>query len=219
MKTALITAIAAIGVATCACSAQGQATPQATVTVTATQTAPASTQATPVTAATPSAPAQPAAAPPSAAPQITQAASTAAPCLSRYLYAKPGLGQGTTSKTYMVIEFKNLDNHPCTLYGYPGVAFGAGTPVHQVGPASTEDPSTPRKLVTLPAYGYANALLQIVHWQNYPAGTCNPVSVQWLQVIPPNQTVPLYMPYHDTACKSVRLLTVDAVRPGKGGSV
>lgn len=215
MKTALISALAAIGIATCACSAQGQATPQATVTVTAAQTAPASTQATPVTAATPSAPApaQPAAPPSSAAPQA------AAPCLSRYLYAKPGLGQGTMGTSYMVIEFKNLDNHPCTLYGYPGVSFGAGTPVHQVGLASTEDPSTPRKLVTLPAYGYANALLQIVHWQNYPAGTCNPVSVQWLQVIPPNQTVPLFVPYHDTACKSVGLLTVGAVRPGKGGSV
>jgi hypothetical protein len=45
------------------------------------------------------------------------------------------------------------------------------------------------------------------------------VTTQFLQIIPPNQTVPIYVGYTAQACaKPVQILTVDAVRPGSGSS-
>jgi hypothetical protein len=116
-----------------------------------------------------------------------------------------------------VLVFKNLNNHPCTLYGYPGVAMDAGVPVTPVGLASAEDPASPRELVTLGPHGTASALLRIEEVGDYPPAACKPVNTQWLQVIPPNQYVPIYLGYASQTCaKPVQILTVDAVRPGAG---
>jgi hypothetical protein len=117
-----------------------------------------------------------------------------------------------------VIDFTNLNNASCTLYGYPGVSFGAGTPVTQVGLAAAENSSTPRELVTLKPGGVANALLQIVDAGNFSPAQCDRVTTTWLQVFPPGQTAPLYVHYKSSTCaKHVQILTVDAVRPGSGG--
>ena len=208
--TAAAVALAAIGLLTCACTTQsGSAAPRATDTVTASPTRVATS-----TSEQPSAQAAPVATSASA-----PAAPPAAPCLTRYLSAKAGVSQGTAGSTYVVLVFKNLDNHPCTMYGYPGVAQDAGVPVTQVGLAAARDPATPRELVTLGPYGTASALLRIAHAGNYPPAECQPVTTQWLQVIPPNQYVPLYLGYTSQTCaKPVQLLTVDAVRPGTGSS-
>ncbi|MFI5068895.1 MAG: DUF4232 domain-containing protein, partial [Streptosporangiales bacterium] len=133
--------------------------------------------------------------------------------------ARAGLAQGTAGSTYQVIQLKNLDNVSCTLYGYPGVSFVTGLPVTQVGLPATEDPSTPRRLVTLPPGGYASAVLRISHAASYPAAHCHPVAARYLQIYPPNQANALYLWYAGTACAGpVRLLTVTAVQPGSGGS-
>ncbi|HCU95167.1 MAG TPA: hypothetical protein DHU96_21640 [Actinobacteria bacterium] len=215
MKTFLTAALTAVGLMTCACTSQGSsATPQATVTVTAhAQTA--------VTSSPPAQASQPAGTAPAAAPAGAQAPAPApppAPCLTRYLGAKTGLSQGGLGSTYVVIVFKNLNNYPCSLYGYPGVALDAGKPATEVGLAAAENPATPRELVILGPHKDANALLRIVEAASYPPTKCKPVATQWLQIIPPNQTVPIYLGYTSTACaKPVRILTVDAVRPGSGG--
>ena len=151
---------------------------------------------------------------PAASPQ---AATAAAACLSRYLGAKAGISQGGLGSDYVAIVFKNLNNVPCTLYGYPGISLAGGKPVTQIGAAAIENPATPRKLVTL-APGVANALLRIVAAGNYPAVKCGPVTAHWLQIFPPNQTVPIYLYYTAPACtKPVPLLTVNTVAPGSGG--
>jgi Protein of unknown function (DUF4232) len=141
-----------------------------------------------------------------------------APCPTRSLRLKPGLAQGAAGSTYQVIDFTNISNVSCTLYGYPGVSLAAGHPVTQVGLAAAEDPTTPRKLVTLAPGHVANALLRIVDALNYPTSKCGPVKTQWIQVYPPNQTTPVYVAYNTTACsKPVRILTVSVVQPGSGG--
>jgi hypothetical protein len=117
-----------------------------------------------------------------------------------------------------VLDFTNISNVSCTLYGYPGVSLAGGHPVTQVGLAAAEDPATPRKLVTLAPGQVANALLRIVDALNYPTSKCGPVKTQWIQVYPPNQTTPTYVAYNTTACsKPVRILTVSVVQPGSGG--
>ena len=206
MKPFLIATLAAIGLTTCACSGGSGATTQPTNTVTV--TAPASQSGS-----------QPATA--TAQPAVTSSATTAAAsgCLSRYLNGSIGLSQGTAGSVDIAIVFKNLNNVPCTLYGFPGVAQAAGTPVTDIGQPSIEAASDARELVTLAPGGYANATLQVSDAGNYAASACSPAKADWLAVIPPNQTIPLYIHYSSTACKgsSVKLLTVTAVRPGNGG--
>lgn len=208
LKPFVVAVLATAGLTTCACGSSGGPTqPTNTVTV----TAPASTSA---------ASSSTSATQPAASTSTTSSGGTAAAgCLTRYLNGSVGLSQGAAGSTYIAIVFKNLNNVPCTLYGYPGVAQAVGTPVTDVGNPSTEDPSTPRELVTLQPGGYANTTLRIVEGLNYPTSTCKPVGAQWLAVIPPNQYVPLYIHYSSTACKglTVKLLSVTAVRPGNGG--
>jgi hypothetical protein len=160
----------------------------------------------------------PTSSPATISPPPSSAPAQAAGCLSRYLHGATGLSQGTAGSIYVTITFKNLDNVPCTLYGYPGVALAAGTPVTDIGQPSTEDPTTPRELVTLQPGGFAYATLRVVDAGNFPPSVCTQVPSTWLAVIPPNQRVPLYIPYKSTACKgSAKLLSVTAVRPGNGG--
>jgi Domain of unknown function (DUF4232) len=213
MKSLLIAALAASGLVTCACSSQGDhAAPHATVTVTARQTVTAAPQGQSFGGSAPS-----------GSQEISQGgsqgvATVPAACLSRYLGAKVGLAQGTAGSTYVVLDFKNLNNVPCVLYGYPGVSLADGKPVTQIGLAAAENPATPRKVVTLAPGGVANALLQIVHAASYPASVCQPVNADWLQIFPPNQTVPIYLYYSSPTCaKPVQILTVSVVVPGSGG--
>ena len=207
--------LAAVGLMTSACTTthSGSAAPQPTVPVTVRPTHGATTAASgsphistaPVAAAS-SGPVEP-------------AAPSPAPCTTRYLGATLGASEDAVGSIYVVVVFKNLNNSSCTLYGYPGVAMDAGVPVTPVGLASVEDPATPRELVTLGPHGTAEALLRIMQSADYPAATCKPVGTQWLQVIPPNQYVPIYLGYTSHTCSGpVQILTVDAVRPGVGSS-
>jgi len=194
-------ALASVAVLAAACgSSGGGAAPAKTVTVTAAPPAAASSSPAPATG-TPAAP------------------GGAAPCPTSSLGLKPGLSQGAAGSVYQVLDFTNISNVTCTLYGYPGVALAGGQPVAQVGLAAGEDPTTPRKLVTLAPGQVANALLRIVDALNFPASKCGPVTTQWLQVYPPNQTTPIYLAYKTTGCsKAVRTLTVSVVQHGSGGS-
>jgi hypothetical protein len=149
--------------------------------------------------------------------QSARQASAPPACLSRYLHAAPGAAQGAAGSVYVEIVFTNLSQQPCSLYGYPGVSLASGTPLRQVGLAATENPVPPRELVTLLPQGTASALLRIVDAGNYSAAQCGPVATSWLQVYPPNQTVPLYVRYSSHGCaKPVHLLSVDVVQPRSG---
>ena len=194
-------ALAAVAVLAAACGGSTPAaTPTKTVTVTASPQAPAGTS-------------------PGTATGTPAAPGAAAPCPTRSLGLKPGLSQGAAGSVYQVLDFTNISNAPCTLYGYPGVSLAGGQPVSQVGPAAGEDPTTPRKLVTLAPGQVANALLRIVDALNFPASKCSPVKTQWIQVYPPNQTTPIYLAYKTTGCsKPVRILSVSVVQSGSGGS-
>lgn len=160
-----------------------------------------------------SAPAAPASSPASPVP------AGPGPCPTRSLLVKLGAGQGTAGSVFTTIDFTNISNVTCTLYGYPGVSLQTAKPVHQIGKPAKENPATPRKLVTLQPQTTANALLQIVDAGNYPASTCGPVTAHYLQVYPPNQTTPAYIKFKTQACsKPVRLMIVSVVKPGSGSS-
>ena len=138
-------------------------------------------------------------------------------CLVRYLNAGVANEQGTAGSDYVDIVFKNLNNQACTLYGYPGVSFGAGTPVTQVGQPADRSAAVSSTLITLQPGGQAYAVLQIGDAGNYPSGTCQPANTTYLQVIPPNTSNTIYVAYDSTACKgNVVTMHVQAVQPGAG---
>jgi hypothetical protein len=193
MKPFLIAGVAALGVTTCACSGSNPAAqPTHTVTVTARPSDRVSA--------------------PNPSPTTN---SPAANCLTRNLTATVGSPQGYAGGLQIPIVFQNLGSAPCSLYGYPGVAQAAGTPITNVGQPSTENPASPRQLVTLPRNGSASAMLRVADSGNYPADTCKPVKATWLAVIPPNQKTALHISFGSTACAgNVKLLSVTTVQQG-----
>ena len=147
------------------------------------------------------------------------AAGRPAACPTRSLQAKAGVSQNTAGSVYQVIDFTNIGNMPCSLYGYPGVALAGGTPVTQVGLAAARNCSTPRSLITLAPGAVANALLQITDAGNYPPSKCQLVTTTCLQIIPPDQTTPIYLGYKSQGCaKAVPLLSISAIAAGAGSS-
>ena len=143
--------------------------------------------------------------------------SSASTCSPRYLNGTVSGQQGTAGSIYVNIVFKNLNNKPCTMDGYPGVSFGAGTPVQQLGQPAARDSRTNPSLVTLQPGGYAYAILQIGDAANWSPTTCQPAPTTYLQVYPPNTSNLLYVAYDSTGCKgNIVTLHVQAVQPGSG---
>jgi hypothetical protein len=150
------------------------------------------------------------------APSGNAAAGTT--CLVRYLHGdvkEQGVAAGSV---YINITFKNLNNQPCTLYGFPGVSAGNGTPVTQVGQPANRDMATSPTTVALAPGGYAYATLQIANALNYSAADCKPASTSWLLVYPPNTSNLLYVPYTTKVCTTSTVnMSVQAVQAGNGG--
>jgi hypothetical protein len=149
----------------------------------------------------------------------TPRAAGAPACPTRSLKASAGSAQGAAGSVYQPIDFTNISTTACTLYGYPGMALAGGSPVAQIGAAATRSTATAAKLVTLAPGQTAYALLRVTDALNYPTSTCHPVTSAYLQIYPPNQTTPIYLPDKTTACAStsVKQLSVSVVQPGSGG--
>lgn len=191
------------GLLATACGVKNQAAaPITTVTVTARPSAPATT---------------PTAAQPSSA-QTTPAAPAGTPaCPTRYLSAKIGPSGAAAGSVFTNIDFTNISNVTCTLYGYPGVVLAGGTPVSPIGQSAAENPGTPRRLVTLAPGAVASALLRIVQAADFPSARCHPTKATYLQIIPPNQRTPIFLRYTATACAArINILTIDVTKPGPG---
>ena len=158
--------------------------------------------------------------PAASAPATTPAVAVPAACPTRDLGVKAGLSQGTAGSIYQVIDFTNISNVSCTLYGYPGISFAStGQSGGQIGLSAKENPTPPRELVTLAPGAVANALVRIVDAGNFPPATCGMVTAHWLVIYPPNQTTPVYLSYTSPTCsKQVQVLFVNVVQPGSGGS-
>jgi Protein of unknown function (DUF4232) len=165
--------------------------------------------------------ASPSAPSPSSAVSIPASAAPAGPaaCPTRSLNAKIGVSQGTAGSVYTVIDFTNISHTTCTLYGYPGVALAGGTPVTQIGLAAKQSGTAARTLVTLAPGESGNALLRIVDAGNVPSSSCAPVTADYLQIYPPNQTTPIYLAYTSQTCsKPVQILTIGVVQAGSGSA-
>jgi hypothetical protein len=197
MKPFLLATLAALGVATCACS---NSSPAAQPAHTVTANAAASRSVTP--AQTPSPP----------------TSLVAARCQTSHLSASAGAPQGYRSGLQLVIIFKNTGTAACTLHGWPRVWQSTGPPVANIGQPASEGPAPPPTVVTVPPNGTASARLQIEDSATYSTPTCKPVKAASLTVIPPGEKTATHISFGSTACKgSAKLMRVTTVVQGSGG--
>jgi hypothetical protein len=216
----LVAAAAVLTGCASATPAGGAGTPaSASTSAPASSSGPATSAPASSSAPATSAPASPSAKP---TPSVVSPSGTAsggeAACATRALRAKAGASQGAAGSVYLNIDLTNISNAACTMYGYPGVSLAAGTPVKQLGAAATRSNAAAPAVVTLQPGQTASALLRITQAVNYPAAQCSPQTTTYLQIYPPNQTAPIYLPYPSTGCAltSVNLLTIGVVQPGAG---
>jgi hypothetical protein len=224
LRVAGVLAAGAVAAAAAGCSSSAgpssaPLTGSAATSSSAAPSSPASSSAAPPASASPSPP-------PSATATLPSSPAPTAPgapagCATRDLQAKPGVSEGAAGSVYQVIDFTNIGSAPCTLYGYPGVSLTTGTtPATQVGAAASRSTAAGPTLVTLAPSQTGNALLRITQAVNYPASECSPTATTYLQIYPPNQTTPIYLPYASTGCasKSVNLVSIGVVQAGSGSS-
>lgn len=119
------------------------------------------------------------------------------------------------------LQLKNTGSSPCTLYGYPGVSWVAGSNGKQVGPGATRtgDNGAPEKTVTVAPGALASAPIDIVNASVIPKSECDPVPVRGLRVYPPGEKAALFIPLSPSygECSkttSQRTLSIGYMQPG-----
>jgi hypothetical protein len=125
---------------------------------------------------------------------------------------------GSAGSAYYPLNFTSTSSTACEIYGFPGVSFtaaptGAG---RQIGVAAQRSTAFPKVAIRLAPGASAHAWLRVTVAGNYPASSCQPVTVHWLRIYPPGETVPGYVEHDFSACSSasLSLLTVLPVRSG-----
>jgi hypothetical protein len=93
---------------------------------------------------------------------------------------------------YWDLTFTNTGTATCTLYGYPGVSFL--TAGHTAITAPTSRASASPHLVTLTPGQVASAQLKTPNVGNLPETVCHRATAASLEVYPPNDTVPVFVP-------------------------
>ena len=142
------------------------------------------------------------------------------PAASLRVMVDTSQADGAAGSTYYPVDFINVSDTPCGMYGFPGMSFvtADGGSGQQIGAAAQRNPAFSDLAVRLTAGGVAHAWLQVAQAANYPASACQPVTAHWLRIFPPGDTGAVYVGQSFPACgdSSAQLLTVTPVRSGNG---
>jgi hypothetical protein len=140
------------------------------------------------------------------------------PAASLRLMVDTSQADGAAGSTYYPVDFVNVSDTPCGMYGFPGMSFvtAGGGSGRQIGASAQRNPAFGDLAVRLTAGGVAHAWLQVAQAANYPASACQPVTAHWLRVFPPGDTGAVYVGQSFPACadSGAQLLTVTPVRSG-----
>lgn len=113
------------------------------------------------------------------------------------------------------VTVTNTGGTTCTIQGWPGVSFVAGS--KQIGPAGVLDRSTPHPTVTLQPGGQASFVVHVIRPDDYSNAVCAPRLIDGMRIIPPGSTKSLFVeaPGYD-ACSSDLPTTIHigAIVPG-----
>ena len=124
-------------------------------------------------------------------------------------------------ETYYTLEFTNVSNRACSLYGYPEVSAYRDSPVAggPIGGAAIRDTSIRPKPVMLEPGATAHSVLRVTAAPQ-PAG-CAEVTAEELRIALPRQARPSFVPAHIPVCsqRGHVSLSVQAIqaRPGIPG--
>ena len=120
--------------------------------------------------------------------------------------------------TYYTLEFTNVSDRACSLFGYPEVAAYRDSPVTggQIGSMAVRDTSVRPKPVTLAPGATAHAELRVTV-SAQPAG-CTQVTAAELRIALPRQDRPAFVPAHFPVCsqKGQVSLSVQAIQAHPG---
>lgn len=199
-RAALGALVLAATTALVSCGVSTPAAPSTTAGAPSTSAAPTRTASSPPpSAAASSASAAPTSAK-SSANRTSQPIAAAPSCATSQLLVSVGGGSGQGANvTHTAVNFVN-NRAICTLTGFPGVSFVAGTDGHQVGAAATRS-GTPRA-VTLARAGVAHADLTIVAAEAFPPPKCRVTRADGLRIYPPNQKAFVVLRRGGMACSS-----------------
>jgi hypothetical protein len=124
-------------------------------------------------------------------------------------------------ETYYTLEFTNVSNRACSLYGYPEVSAYRDSPVAggPIGGAAVRDTSIRPRPVMLKPGATAHSVLRVTA-AAAPAG-CAEVTAAELRITLPRQARPSFVPAHIPVCaqRGHVSLSVQAIqaRPGVPG--
>jgi hypothetical protein len=136
-------------------------------------------------------------------------------------------GIKTAVDTYYTLEFTNVSDHSCRLYGYPEVAAFTDAQVKpgqaqvQVGRAAVRDTSVRPQSVILAPGATAHSVLRVAQTGSQASAACSEVTAEELHVTLPDQGRPAFKPVRVPACadRGQAVLSVQAIqaRPGIPG--
>jgi hypothetical protein len=122
------------------------------------------------------------------------------PCPANGLRVTIATAHSSAGSLYYPLDFTNVSDVTCTMYGYPGVFFATGPNGTPMGGPAVRNSGAVRKLVTLAPGLTAHASLQVAVAQNYPPALCKPVTAHWLQVFPPASYAADYVAFTALTC-------------------
>jgi len=145
-------------------------------------------------------------------------------CATSGLQAWLGLGTAATAEgTYYTLEFTNVSDRACSLFGYPEVSAYRDTPKVRgpIGSAAAHDTSVRPKPVMLAPGATAHAGLRVT--VSAQSAICVQVTAEELRIALPRQARPAFVPAHIPVCsqKGQVSLSVQAIqaRPGVPGHI
>jgi len=143
-------------------------------------------------------------------------------CATSGLQAWLGLGTAATAEgTYYTLEFTNVSDRACSLFGYPEVSAYRDTPKVRgpIGSAAAHDTSVRPKPVMLAPGATAHAGLRVT--VSAQSAICVQVTAEELRIALPRQARPAFVPAHIPVCsqKGQVSLSVQPIqaRPGVPG--
>jgi hypothetical protein len=117
-------------------------------------------------------------------------------CLTSQLSLTPGLTSGAAGSLYTTFVFTNTAATPCSMRGFPGVSLLNGAGVIVSTPATRDGSTGPS--VRLGAGQLAQFILRVGTATRTGCNVPRPSSQ--IEVYPPEQTVPLRMPFNTASC-------------------
>ncbi|MEV0679772.1 DUF4232 domain-containing protein [Actinosynnema sp. NPDC050436] len=124
--------------------------------------------------------------------EIPTAGVVHAGCASVDLDIAFGHVEGAAGTVYREVLFTNRALATCVLRGFPGVSY-VDSSGNRVGAAAVRE-GDPGPLVTLPHGATAVSVVGSVNVDNFDPDACRKTPVWGIEVFPPDQTAPLYLP-------------------------